>query len=230
MPSNEQEHQEQLVRFQLFCTTKLEADKSLLTLSTAGLGLIITLLTGDKVASIFELVLFILGSVLFVVCIFAILSIFNRNADYIAKKDSDDKHLVHLDSIAKYAFRLGIAITALGAIVVSINNLTNNIKGKAIDEYKRNETQTEPLQHNKLDRGQLGWRERNSKASSEKLSTTKPIAAEGQKIMSDPKIEMVNTKPTEIKKSWEGANAILDTPKQEQTSESSSSESSTEQE
>ncbi|WP_232846867.1 hypothetical protein [Shewanella nanhaiensis] len=218
------------MRFQLYCTTRSEADKSLLTLSTAGLGLIVTLLTGDEIASIFELVLFILGALCFGVCIFAILTIFNRNADYIAQKDSDDKQLINLDSIAKYAFRLGIAITALGAITVSINNLTNNIKDKAIDEYKQSEPQSKKTSTTKnMGTRQLGRSELNIETDRE-TQTTEQQPKEGREEMTKERIELINTSEVEIKRSWEGANSILDTPPQEQSNDSGSSDSSSEKE
>ncbi|MBW8182281.1 hypothetical protein [Shewanella nanhaiensis] len=47
--------------------------------------------------------------------------------------------------------------------------------------------------------------------------------------MKDIKVELVESEPVEIRKSWEGANSILDTPPQEQSNDSSSNDSSSEE-
>ena len=226
MSDSEQQHQEKLMRFELYCTTRSEADKSLLTLSTAGLGLIVALLTGDKIASLYELVLFILGALCFVICIFSVLSIFNKNANYIAQKDSDDKQLICLDSVAKYAFRFGIAITALAAIIVSINNFTNNMKDKAINEYKQSGLQSTNSPSTKyMGTRQLGGSKLHTETTRERQPTTGHPTTEGQEVIANERVELINTNEVEIKKSWEGANSILDTPPQEQSNESSSNDS-----
>lgn len=222
--ANEQSTQpsnEALLRFELYCTTRSEADKSILTLSTAGLGLTVTLLTGNKVSSTFELVLFILGALCFLICIFTVTKIFAENSKYIASQWADDSLLITLDTIAKYAFRGGIAFTAIASVVVSINNLTNNLNEQSIYEQQGSKQQS-PIRQPSLRQGQLGGGECDLKTAETISETTESAPIKSEEGLSD----MSNEKLTHdnmdtVKKSWEGANSIL-----EQTTTDSSGNSS----
>ena len=59
--------------------SSLERDKSLLSLSTAGIGVLIALLTRDGTRTPIEAVLFILALLAFTVCALVILAIFSKN-------------------------------------------------------------------------------------------------------------------------------------------------------
>lgn len=119
---------EMLMRFELFCTTRLETDKSILALSTAGLGLIVTLLTSSHIKDFYTLLIFILAAFFFLSCIVAILWIFDENASYIANPDADGSKLTKLDLVAKITFSIGIFLTLCASANVSINNVKRNIK------------------------------------------------------------------------------------------------------
>ncbi|PSU88915.1 hypothetical protein C0W42_11295 [Photobacterium kishitanii] len=136
---------EQLLRVELFCTTRLESDKSILTLSTAGLGLIVTLLTGDNVTSVFELVVFLLSGLSFLVCSFSILRVFKKNADYIQDFNEDAaivRELQILDIVTSYSFKAGMAFIVLAALIVSSNNLDKNMRERVKNEQSANTEQT----------------------------------------------------------------------------------------
>lgn len=226
----EYENAKRLLRTELFCTTRLEADKSLLVLSSAGVGLIVTLLTGDNLASMYELLLFLLGATFFGVCIFAVLAIFQGNAKYIQSPQSDGSSLVLLDKTAKATFALGIAFTAFAAVSVSVNNLTSNLKEQLKDEPRQIESKQAPQEHQF--QGQLGRSERNtSQTSTQEHSeaTSKSIRQERQRVKESNTMTNYNiTDPQKepIKKSWEGANNILDTPSSDDSSSSSDNDSS----
>ena len=63
--------------------TRIEHDKSLLTLSAGGIGLLITLLTTVGASSIQILLLYGFAILFFLVCIISVLIIFKRNSDHL---------------------------------------------------------------------------------------------------------------------------------------------------
>ena len=65
--------------------TALEHDKSILALSAAGIGLLITLLTTTGLASAEALLLYVGAILSFLLSIICVLFIFNRNKGYIEK-------------------------------------------------------------------------------------------------------------------------------------------------
>lgn len=219
------ENAQRLLRFELFCTTRLEADKSLLALSSAGVGLIVTLLTGDNLASIYELLLFLLGAISFGVCIFAVLAIFQGNAKYIQSNQSDGSLLALLDKTARASFALGIALTAFAAVLVSVNNLTSNLKEQLKDEPRQIQSQQDSHQE------QLGWSERypaRTKGQIDSGTISKSIGQDRQEITENNTMtnnNMTDPQPQTVKKSWDGANSILDTPSSDENTTPSDNDS-----
>ncbi|MGC9491547.1 hypothetical protein, partial [Vibrio genomosp. F10] len=63
--------------------TKFELDKSLLTLSTGAIGLLVTLLTTVGASSVEGLVLYFVALLCFLVCVISILLVFKRNAKHL---------------------------------------------------------------------------------------------------------------------------------------------------
>jgi hypothetical protein len=138
---------EQLMRFELYCTTRLETDKSILALATAALGLIVTLLTGSHVKDFYTLITFVLSALSFVVCIISVLLIFDFNAKYISSQNSDDNILKNLDRVAKCTFSLGVILTLFAAASVSIKNVERNIKEatEMADKKEKGNNQTQQV-------------------------------------------------------------------------------------
>lgn len=64
-------------------STRLERDKSLITLSAGGIGLLTTLMTTVGVSSELLLLMYIGALFAFVVCLGAVLVIFQKNATYV---------------------------------------------------------------------------------------------------------------------------------------------------
>ncbi|MEJ2612046.1 MAG: hypothetical protein P8179_18730 [Candidatus Thiodiazotropha sp.] len=63
--------------------TKMERDKTLVTLSSAAIGLLITVLTTVGVQSIYEIVLFIISIVAFIITIWSALVIYQLNSKHL---------------------------------------------------------------------------------------------------------------------------------------------------
>lgn len=203
----------QLLRLELFCTTKLEADKSILTLSTAGLGLIVTLLTGDNVTSLLELVIFLLSGLSFLVCSFSILRVFNKNADYIQDVNESpalEKELKILDTVISYSFKAGMGLIVLAALLVSSNNLDKNIKERIKNEQQ---TKTESTIKSNTSGDQLERCDFNNQTA----TTTATERQEGLIIVTDNKNKQ-NNHSDEKEKSWVGSILIVK-PQQPQNSE-----------
>lgn len=99
--------------------TRMELDKTLLTLSAAGLGLFLTLLTTVGVRSPAEIVFYGVGTLGFSSAIGLALRIFYRNADFLqtltgARHTEGDKTLARLDRWLWVSFVVG-ALSAIAA-------------------------------------------------------------------------------------------------------------------
>lgn len=111
-----------------FYNTRLEKDKSILTISVAGLGFLITFLnltTLDKIS--YSLLL--LSSICFLFCIYTVIVIFDKNADYIISVVTDDDsfaekeiNLRKLDKRSINAFYIGILLSFVLGLYASYSN------------------------------------------------------------------------------------------------------------
>ena len=140
--SEEQKKEEEIIRekemafyaasVQAWYLTRLEHDKSLLILSSGGIGLLITLITTKGVDSIALLVLYIVALIGFVVCITAILYIFIANSTYITNIIKNIKQHVPrlniLDKIARVSFTLAI----IASLLIGIYIATYSLMGKGV--------------------------------------------------------------------------------------------------
>lgn len=107
--------------------TRLERDKSLLTLSSAGIGILITLASTVGPKSAEMLILFILSLTSFIACVSLTLLIFKRNSTYITKKlieqeKSKDSLLENLDRAAVITFSAGLALACVIGFSTAINS------------------------------------------------------------------------------------------------------------
>ena len=109
-------------------TTKFEKDKHLLSLSAAGIGLLVTLATAVGVANYYTAIVYVLAVVSFLVCILAVISIFGRNADHlerlVAGADEQDNVLSILDGVASASFVIGIVFTLFVGLFSGIDNFS----------------------------------------------------------------------------------------------------------
>lgn len=102
-----------------YYSTALEHDKSLLTLSAGGIGLLITLLTTAGIENFCILLLYIFAIFFFVVCLISVLYIFNGNRAHIIKlfQDGNDDpleepYLLLLDKLAIWSFIIGVIFSS----------------------------------------------------------------------------------------------------------------------
>ncbi len=102
---------------QAWYTTRFERDKHLLSLSTAGIGLLVTLLTTVGAGSGYTVVMYVCALVPYISCMIAVLLIFQRNSDHLQNvvqgKDESDPILRILDKFASSAFIVGVVFTML---------------------------------------------------------------------------------------------------------------------
>lgn len=98
--------------------TAMEHDKSILTLSAGGIGLLITLLTTVGVSSAEALVLYIGAILSFLTALVAVLEVFRRNRVHIEQVISNrtvekDPVLTKADAVVFWSFALGVLFTAV---------------------------------------------------------------------------------------------------------------------
>ncbi|EGR1308167.1 hypothetical protein SNE94_003399 [Vibrio cholerae] len=102
-----------------FYNTTLEKDKSILTLSVAGIGFLLTLIQFTKSISYYELSFFLIAAASYLVAIYSVISIFGKNSTFIIelvnKRDVSVKQyqLDMLDKTAIRSFYLAILMTVL---------------------------------------------------------------------------------------------------------------------
>lgn len=102
--------------------TRMEKDKTLLSLATAGIGLLATLLTTVGPTSAYQLWLYGFAGLSFICTIVTVIWIFDRNSHHLGKViqhgvRGDDSLLVKLDVVVFISFVLGVLLT--GAIALS---------------------------------------------------------------------------------------------------------------
>lgn len=105
-------------------TTRIELDKHLLSLSSLGIALLVTLITTVGISNIKSMIAYGVASLSFLVTIFVVLEIFKQNAEYLSAviNDEEPKSIKILDDIAKKSFLIGIAFMLLGAIFSSLDS------------------------------------------------------------------------------------------------------------
>lgn len=128
--------------------TSLEHDKSILTLAAGGIGLLITLLTTIGLSSAEALVLYIGAITSFLVALISVLVVFRHNRTYIeqvltGKVVGNDPVLAKADSIALWAFGVGVVFTAVIGIATAIHSYTS--KEKTMSNEPTKSTQSVPL-------------------------------------------------------------------------------------
>lgn len=112
-----------------FYATKTELDKSLLSLSVAGIGFIATFSKMFIKSNIIAFSFFGISSLCFLITIFCVLRIFHMNGEYIGSLLGNDcceqklleYKLKKLDTVSKYSFFMGV-VSALALSVASYFN------------------------------------------------------------------------------------------------------------
>lgn len=108
--------------------SRLEFDKSLLTLSSAGIGLLVALLSALAIRSATTLLLYEAAVLAFLVCLGAVLWAIRRSTDHLeavnSGEDAADPLLGALDRIAVVSFFFGVVFSAGLGVTAAINSLT----------------------------------------------------------------------------------------------------------
>jgi len=107
--------------------TKLERDKSILTLSAGGIGLLATLMTTVGPQTRAALVLYALASLAFAVALISVLVVLDRNADHLKHvnrgKADRDPRLAMLDRTSFWAFIVGALFLAALGVMAGIDKV-----------------------------------------------------------------------------------------------------------
>lgn len=123
-----------------FYNTTMEKDKSILTLSVAGMGFLLTLLQLAKNISYFEFIFFLIAALGYLVAIYSVISIFGKNSNFIIelvnKRDTSVKQyqLDILDKTAIRSFYLAIVMTVVLGVSTSQNMFTIGEKPMSDDK------------------------------------------------------------------------------------------------
>ncbi|NOJ22153.1 hypothetical protein [Vibrio coralliilyticus] len=109
-----------------FFNTSMEKDKSILTLSVAGVGFALTLLKLADSIQIYDIAIFISASLCFLGSIYSVVTMFGKNADFIVDLTTDkdvtlkQDELKRLDKKAIRFFYVGIVLTIILGLSTSI--------------------------------------------------------------------------------------------------------------
>lgn len=114
-------------------TTSLEYDKNLLTLSAAGIGLHLTLLTTVGLKSAEGLVLYIGAILCFTAALLTVLRVFRLNQKHIeeivsSKVSGTDPALGRLDLFGIVNFGIGVVLTAIVGISTAVSSYSDKDK------------------------------------------------------------------------------------------------------
>jgi hypothetical protein len=120
--------------------TRMEKDRSILTLSAAGVALLVTLLTTVGASSWLQCVFYACAFACFIYSAWTAVRIFDCNADYLerlaAGRDEEDVKLKGLDTWLLRSFVLGIAFATLVGVSAAVTRYTNRGFEMSTDDKK----------------------------------------------------------------------------------------------
>lgn len=141
MPEQEKDVQFYSAAVNAWFGTQLEHDRSLLTLSAGGIGLLVTLLSTIGVKSPETVVLYVAALMSFLTCLGAVLWIFKRNAkhleDIVENNVARDPLLGALDSIAIGSFFVSVVLSAIIGVSAAIQSLQPREASMSKDQNKQ---------------------------------------------------------------------------------------------
>jgi hypothetical protein len=123
-------------------STKLEKDKTLITLSAGAIGLLVTLITAVGTSSLFVLFAFVSAILCFIISTISVIIVFDKNAKYLEKlkdnKDANDPLLNHLDRLAFFSFIVGIFLAFIIGLSAGIDQYSKLTGGQKMAEQRGN--------------------------------------------------------------------------------------------
>ncbi|GAL22838.1 hypothetical protein JCM19235_3304 [Vibrio maritimus] len=156
MSSEEQEEstENKIARFEQYCATMMELDKSFLTLSTAGMGFSAAFLLDGKATD--TLTFFLLGgsSLFFGVAIVLLLFVFKFNGDYmilsgeeVDKLEKLEERMKLTDRSVKIVFGTAVLLLCSSVLIISYGKLaSSSIPPTSIEEKNEYRQNTKPEQ------------------------------------------------------------------------------------
>jgi hypothetical protein len=118
----------------------MEHDKTLVTVSSAGIGLLVTLAAIQGVRSVFEIVSFVIGLIGFVVCINVALKLYRLNSTLIESelRSSELKpNLKTYDRLALASFMIGVVCLCTVGISAMIYRYFENKESRMANDEKQ---------------------------------------------------------------------------------------------
>ena len=132
------------VLLQAWIQTKMESDKTLVTLSAAGIGLLVTILTTAGVRRIWEVLLYLGSFAGFLTTIWTSLTIYQLNSKHIEtelkQSTGQDLKLEKYDKRSKRAFIFGAICACLIGVVAATNEVSSKM-GVNLAENKETTSQ-----------------------------------------------------------------------------------------
>jgi hypothetical protein len=190
--------------------TRLEHDKSLLTLSTAGIGVLVTLGSRITLISWITLLSYALALASFIFCLAAVLWIYKRNSRYLEQmiqaNSASDPVLDILDRAAIISFGLGILCSSIFGLALATNSfqfqepeMSNDKQGKHLtgDSFNKalntRPSPTDLLQKSFNEAGKL--KPQGSSAAESAGSATSPVNQQPAPAPAAPASSSQKTKP-----------------------------------
>jgi hypothetical protein len=107
--------------------TRMELDKSLLTLSVAGIGFLIGILGQYTGGGVETFILYLLALLSFLICVVSILLVLRQNSthieDVVANVSDSSKLLAVLDRVGLFAFILGLTFSSVLGVSIAAKSL-----------------------------------------------------------------------------------------------------------
>ena len=137
---------------QAWISTRMEKDRTLLAISSVGIGALITLLTAFDINSYWEIIPYGVAALAFLSVIVILIIVLEKNADYIRllkddrerekeksktskeKIDREEKLINRLDRCAFSIFFIGLIFTIIVLFLSTVNNI--QIRSTDMDEEK----------------------------------------------------------------------------------------------
>lgn len=121
--------------------TKMERDRTILTISSGAIGVLITLLTTVGAKNCLEIILFMFAFVLFITTVILVLNIFSENSRYIEEiivsGKKEDFRLSYLDKISTWTFIGGLVISVFIGVLLANEKLNEQTRGNAMADEKK---------------------------------------------------------------------------------------------